>query len=112
MSMTSDLYTILTALSIPAQIGDYQAAGALPDTYAVILPLYDNYQAADDAPDVDVESASVELYTKGDWHSAIKSIKTQALAKGMCISESRYITRETDTRYFHYSVSFQMEYND
>ena len=111
MSMTSDLIAIMTELSIPAQIGDYQSTGAIPDTFAVILPLYDDYQAADDKPEYMVESASVELYTKGDWHSLISSIKAKAIAADMCISQSKYIARETDTRYFRYSVSFEKEYN-
>lgn len=110
MSLMSDLITIMAELQIPTQVGDFQSTGAIPDMYAVILPLIDDFEAADDMPDIDVEQVSIELYSKGDWHSTVKSIRTKALAAGMYPSLSRYITRETDTRYFHYSITLEKNY--
>lgn len=105
-----DILSILTELSVPAQVGDYQTTGNYPSVYAVILPLYDTFEAADNLPDVELQTASVELYSAGDWREKAKAIKDKALLSGLTVTDSRFIMRDTDTRYFHYTISLEREY--
>ena len=110
-NIISDIYTALTTLQIPAQIGDYQTTSALPDTYVVIIPLYENFETADDTPDFDVQQASTEVYTKGMWRSTVKSICDECISMGLLVHERRYIGRNEETGYFQYSITFENAYD-
>lgn len=107
----SDIYTALQTLEIPAQIGDYQTTSDLPDVYVVIIPLFNQFQTADDVPDFDVQQASIEVYSKGMWRSTVKQICDACISKGLLVHQRRYIGRNEETGYFQYSVTFEQAYD-
>lgn len=109
--IVNDIYTALTNLKIPAQIGDYQTTAELPDVYVVIIPLYNEFTSADDVPDFDIQQASIEIYSKGMWRTSVKQICDECIAMGLVVHERRYIGRNEETGYFQYSVTFEQAYD-
>lgn len=107
----SDIYSALTTLKIEVQIGDFQTTSALPDIYAVIVPLSEDYETADDEPDFDVQQASAELYTKGMWRTAVNNICGECIKRGLSVNARRYIGRNEETGYFQYSITFEEAYD-
>ena len=106
----SDLVTALTSLQIAVQVGDFKGS-SLPDTFVVIIPLFNSFESADDLPDFDVQQAATEIYTKGDWRSTVNSICGECISRGLLVHERRYIGRNEETGYFQYSITFERSYD-
>ena len=109
MSLLSTLKTLCTTASIPAETGVYTTTPA-PAVYAVLVPLEDTFECADDIPENEVQAVRVSLFDKGNYLTTAKTIAQAIIAEGLTISARRYIGHEDDTGYHHYVIDVEETY--
>ena len=108
MSINERIITALKPIKIPVSVSEHpinDANGATirPDTFAVIIPLYDGLTAhADDRPTCCTEEVELALYVKGNYLALRNKITRLLLDADIVISGRRYIELEKDTGYHHY----------
>lgn len=108
MNLLSDLTATLSVLEIPMETGVFRDTA--PDEYVVVTPLNDLFVFADDVPYTEVQQARLSLFTKNNYMSMKNRIVRQLLDTDFTITERRYLGREDDTGYHHYSVDVEKEY--
>jgi hypothetical protein len=93
----------LETLEVPVETGIF--SDVAPDEYAVVTPLYDNFELfCDNLPKYDVQEVRLSLFTKGNY-SALKSKIIKALLSAeFTITGRQYISHEDDSNYHHYAI--------
>ncbi|MCL2509187.1 MAG: hypothetical protein FWF05_08435 [Oscillospiraceae bacterium] len=109
MSILAELDTLVTGLGLPVETGVF--SGSAPAEYVVVTPLSDAFALhCDNRPEFDVQEARLSLYSKGNYLAAKGWLVKALIQAGFTITDRRYIGREDDTGYFHYSVDAQKSY--
>lgn len=109
MSLLSDIQAILSPLNIPIETGVF--TDKAPDTYMVVVPLFDEYSLfCDNKPQIDIEEARISLYIKSNYKWAKKQIERLLISNDITITARQYIGYETDTQYHHYSFDVSQYY--
>lgn len=109
MSLLSELKTILSSQSVPVETGIF--SGAAPDTYAVLYPLFDEFEVyADNKPNYDIQSVRIELFTKGNYKTLKNKIVKALLRGDITVTSRQYVGFEEDTKYHHYSIDCENHY--
>lgn len=110
MSALSELMGIVESLGIPVETGAFSEK--LPRIYVALTPLSDTYGLfADNEPLLDVPQVRLSLFCQGNYLSTAKGLTTALLEAGFTVTDRRYIGREDDTGYHHYSVDAEKEYS-
>lgn len=109
MNILADVKAILDAEKIPNEVGVFNKEPA-PATYAVVVPLNETLENADNNPVCEVQAARIALYTKGNYRATARAIAEGCLEADMCISDRRYIEHEDDTGYHHYEIEIEKNY--
>ncbi len=112
MSMLEELNNLVTGCGLPVETGVF--SDVAPDVYVVITPMSDTFDAfADNLPQADVQEARLSLFVKGSYTKQKNAIVRALLGAGFTVTDRRYVEREDDTGFFHYSVDvskiFEME---
>ena len=102
-NILAELTALLETLEVPVETGIF--SDVAPDEYAVITPLYDNFDLfCDNLPEYDVQEVRLSLFTKGNY-SALKSRVVKALLlAGFTVNARQYIGHEDDSNYHHYAI--------
>lgn len=109
MSLLSELKTILSSLSVPVETGIF--SDAAPDTYAVLYPLFDEFELyADNKPNYDIQSVRIEIFTKGNYITLKDNIVRSLLYHDITVTARQYVGFENDTKYHHYSIDVENYY--
>lgn len=111
MSILEELNTLIDGLSIPVETGVFSKDP--PETYVVLTPLNDEYGLfANNTPQMDIQQVRLSLYSRGNYLSAKNTLSSALLDAEFTITERRYIGREDDTGYHHYSIDVEKEYTN
>gem|GEM_PF-74381 len=103
LSILEELNNLIDGCGFPVETGVF--SGAAPDAYVVITPLSDTFGAfADNRPQAETQEARLSLYDKGNYTAKKNTIVRALLGADFIITDRRFIEREDDTGYFHYSV--------
>jgi hypothetical protein len=102
-SIMKDVAAILTTLSIDYETGVYTAQPA-PATFCVIIPGTETPECADDIPDNVVSTATIELYSTGNYLDVARKIMTQIVDNGLTLEGCEFVEKEPDTGYNHYAI--------
>ena len=109
MSLLSEIKTIADSLEVPVETGKFSKTA--PETYLVLIPLYDTYHLyADNKPSVDVEEVRISIFTKKNYLRLKKTIETNLLNAEITITDRHYVGHEDDTGYHHYVIDVEKEY--
>jgi len=109
MSLLEELNTIIDGCGLPVETGVFSEKA--PDAYVVITPLTDMFGSfADNRPQAEVQEARLSLYSKGNYINHKNTIVRALLGADFTITDRRFIGREDDTGYFHYSVDAEKCY--
>ena len=109
MTFLEELNMVIDGCGLPVETGVF--SGTAPDAYVVITPLTDIFDCfADNRPQNDVQEARLSLYSKGNYIKHKNSIVRALLGADFTITDRRFIEREDDTGYFHYSVDAEKCY--
>lgn len=111
MSLLSDLKTILAAepVALPAEVGVYKGTPA-PSQYAVLVPLSDTFECADDEPAAEIQAVRISLYSNQSYTSKAMQIVKAVIAAGLTITDRHYIGHEDATGYHHYVIDVESNY--
>lgn len=111
MSILEELNTLIDALLIPVETGVFSKDP--PETYVVLTPLNDEYDLfADNTPQMDIQQVRLSLFSRGNYLSTKNAITAALLDAAFTITERRYIGREDDSGFHHYSVDVEKEYTN
>ena len=111
MSILEELNSLIDGLSIPVETGVFSKDP--PETYVVLTPLNDEYGLfADNRPQMDIQQVRISLYSRGNYLSLKNTLAAALLDSEFTITERRYIGREDDTGYHHYSIDVEKEYTN
>ena len=109
MNITQELDALITSLGLPVETGKF--SGKAPEQYVVVTPLGDTFALpCDNRPEFEVQEARLSLYSKGNYQAAKRRLVNALLQAGFTITDRRYVGREDDTGYFHYSIDTQRLY--
>ena len=103
------LKTLFDELRIPVETGVF--SDRPPAEYVVLTPLTDDFALfADNRPQYDVSEVRISLYCLGNYLRTKSRILYALTDAGFTVTEKRYVERENDTGYFHYSIDVAKEY--
>ena len=103
VSMLEELNTIVESAGLPVETGVF--SGTAPDEYVVITPISEHFALfTDDAPGMNIEEARLSLFSKKNYIQKKDVLVRMLLTAGFVVTDRRFIGREDDTGYFHYSV--------
>ena len=106
MNILEKLNILLSSLEIPIETGLF--SNPPPDQYIVITPLTDDYKLfADNLPQNEVQAARLSLFCIGNFLKIKNQIVSLVLDADITITDRRYIGREDDTGYHHYSIDVE-----
>ena len=109
MSLLEELNTIIDGCGLPVETGVFSEKAS--DAYVVITPLTDMFGAfADNRPQAEVQEARLSLYSNGNYIKHKNTIVRALLGADFTVTDRRFIGREDDTGYFHYSVDAEKCY--
>ena len=109
MTITQELDTLITSLGLPVETGVF--SGKAPEQYVIVTPLGDTFALhCDNRPEYETQEARLSLYCRGNYQAAKRRLVKALLLAGFTVTDRRYIGREDDTGYFHYSVDSQKLY--
>lgn len=105
----SELNTLLDALSIPVETGQF--SDRAPDTYAVLAPLTDTFDLyADDRPQWDTQAVRIVLLVKGNYLAAKRRITAALEADEFTITDRTYVQFDRETGYHQYAIDVEKTY--
>ena len=108
--LLTTLRSIFTNLSIPVETGVF--SDSPPDCYAVLTPLYENYELfADNRPVHEVQEVRISLFDKGNYLRTRDRIVNALLSSEITITDRRYVAHEDDTGYHHSAIDVAQVYN-
>ncbi len=103
MSILAELDALVTGLDLPVETGVF--SGKVPDEYIVLTPLVDEFALhCDNRPEYDIQEIRLSLFSKGNYLARKRQIVKALIQAGFTITARRYIGREDDTGYHHYSI--------
>jgi len=103
----SDLVSDISVAENPTN--DDKGRKKQPDTFLVILPIFDKLLlSADDRPTMQSEEIVLALYTKGNYLSLRDRITQRLLGAGISILQRKYEEYEDDTGYHHYTFDLEL----
>jgi len=109
VNILTELSGLLNDAGVPFETGTY--TGAAPDEYAVIVPLADRLELyADDMPEAGVQEARLSLFCKGSYIKLRDTLTNELLNAGYTITDRRYIGYENETKYHHYAIEAEKNY--
>jgi len=109
MSILEELNNLIETLDIPVETAVFSKNP--PETYIVMTPLIDTYGLfADNAPLADIQQVRLSLFSKVNYISIKNTLSQTLLGADFTIIERRYIGREDDSGYHHYSIDVEKEY--
>lgn len=104
-----ELNTLFDNLSIPVETGIF--SDTPPKEYVVLTPVTDVFQVfADNVPLFEVREVRISVYCKGNYLNLKKRIVAALLHEDFTITEKKFIEREDDTGYYHYSIDVEKHY--
>jgi hypothetical protein len=108
-NLLTDLGAILSRLGIPHETGAFTKPA--PDTYAVLLPLGDDFAVEGDGLPLDErQEVRISLFSRGNYLALKGQIERALLRAKMCITERRYLGRENETGYHHAIIGVENLY--
>ncbi|GHU54688.1 hypothetical protein FACS1894132_09700 [Clostridia bacterium] len=82
------------------------------DKRAVLTPMGDELtHYGDNVPLMEISSVRVSIFTKGDYYGDVKAIKKALINNDFCITDSKFIEHEKDTKYNHYIIDVEKDYD-
>lgn len=108
-SILQELKKILDDAHIPNEVGVFTAEPA-PATFAVVIPLNEIMENADNRPVDEVQAARVAIYAKGNYRATARTVAEECIDAWMCVTDRRYIEHEDDTGYHHYEIEVEKNY--
>ena len=106
MSLLTTLTSLLTSLGFDVQTSIH--VGTPPDTYIVLTPLSESFDAfADNNPEINIEEVRISLFTKSNYLADKQTIETALLSSGLTITDRKYQEYEQDTGYHHYVIDVE-----
>lgn len=111
MNILEELNAAIDVLDIPVETGVFSKPP--PETYVVLTPLNDDYGLfADNCPQVDIQHVRISLFCQGNYLSKKNKLVTSLLDAEFTVTERRFIGREDDSGYYHYSIDVEKEYTN
>jgi hypothetical protein len=108
MSILAQLNTLLSPV-LPVETGVF--SGMPPDEYLVLTPMTDQLAMfGDNTPLMVVSEVRISLFSKGNYLLRKRQLVTALLKADFTVTDSRYIGREHDTGYHHYTIDVAKEY--
>lgn len=109
MNALSELKIIAEELGLPSGAISFEKKA--PDTYLVFTPLYDDLLLyADNRPLMESEEIRISLFSRENYLLWKKRLTDCLLQRDFVITERRFIEREEETAYYHYSLDVAKEY--
>lgn len=109
MSILEDLNKDLKELDIYIEVASLSVKA--PDSYIILTPIYDDYEIfADNLPLRSIESVRISLFSKGNYLALKKRLESLLLKKDYTVSSRKYINFEPDTKYYHYAIDVEKDY--
>ena len=110
----TELLEILKERLSPIVGGNIHTIDA-PDTtkppYIVLTPVDDSYSFyADNEPQGWEEEVLISIYTTTSYKSVAESVCKSCIDTGCTITERRFIERESKTKYYHYAITANKEF--
>jgi len=108
MSILKELEILLSPI-LPVETGVF--SDEAPDEYLVITPMIDDFIVyGDNVPLVELSEVRISLYSKDNYLKRKNQITSALISADFLITERRYIGREDDTGYHHYSIDAAKDY--
>jgi len=108
MSLLSELTELLGEYA-PVETGVFSEEA--PAEYIVITPMVDTFELfGDNRPGYETQEARLSIYTQKNYRVLRNKITLALINADFTITERRYIGREDDTMYFHYSIDVMKSY--
>ena len=109
MSLLSEITALAENCGLPVETGVF--SGTAPDEYLVVTPLADSFDLHEDnAPQMDIQSARLSLFSKNNYIQRKQQLSKALLAADFVITDRRYIGHEDDTGYHHYAIDVAKYY--
>lgn len=108
-NILKEVKTVLDGAKVPNEVGAFNKEPA-PETFAVVVPLNEMFENADDYPQQEVQAARIALYSKHNYRQIARTITEGLLAAQMSVSDRRYVEHEDDTGYHHYEIEIEKNY--
>lgn len=106
--MLEELNTIVESAGLPVETGVF--SGTAPDEYVVITPISEHFALfSDDTPGMNIEEARLSLFSKRNFTQKKDLLVHMLLMAGFVVTDRRFIGREDDTGYYHYSIDLAQE---
>jgi hypothetical protein len=103
MSILTELTALIEGLGVSVETGVF--SDTAPDEYAVVTPLYDNFELfSDNQPEYETQEARLSLFSKGSYTALKRRVVKALLAAEFTITARQYIGHEDDTKYYHYAI--------
>lgn len=110
----TELLEILKERLSPIVGGNIHTIDATDTTkppYIVLTPIDDSYSFhADDTPQSWTEDVLISIYTVENYRELAEDVCKACIDAGCTITERRFIERESKTKYFHYAVTVEKEF--
>ncbi|MFB8607560.1 hypothetical protein [Enterococcus casseliflavus] len=109
MSILEELNSLVTALHIPVETGEF--SDKAPDRYCVLTPLSDRFDVfGDNLPTIDVQEVRISLFVKGNYLNTQKQVVQNLLQHEFTITERVFVGFEKDTNYYHVAIDVAKHY--
>ena len=103
MSILTELTALIEGVGVSVETGVF--SDTAPDEYAVVTPLYDNFELfSDNQPEYETQEARLSLFSKGNYIKRKNEVVRALLSADFTITSRFYVGHENDTGYHHYSV--------
>ena len=110
MSLLNKLTALINQLNVPVETGVF--SDETPEQYIVLIPVTSNYDLyADNLPTIDVEEVRISIYSKTNYLSLKRKLEKLILSNELTISDRRYNGFEKESKYHHYTIDVEKEYN-
>ena len=109
-NIVKDLSGTLTNIEvIPYDIGFYdnEDAHGQPNEYVVIVPLSDDDEFADNAPQMEYQAARISLFHRGDYLACKRQLIKMLREAGFGITVRRYAGFQNRTKHHHYIIEVE-----
>lgn len=105
MTTLQELKEIIEGLEIPVETAMH--SDSLAQKYVVLTPIEATMIYYDDRPDMVVHSTTISLFSKENYIKTINRIISALINADYTITDSRFVEREKDSGYFHYSIDVE-----
>lgn len=109
MTILQELKDVFNVLDIPIETAMFSDVPG--NKYSVITPLQDEFFYCEDLPVFVTHKVTISFFSQGNYMKQKNRIIAALLAADFYINDSRFVEREKDSGYYHYSIDVEKTYD-